>query len=68
MTMITSLLTYLIYKEWVNLSYHNKARGTNPSLIRYANELEYYRLIYTKIQNLAQYGTYIEQLARSFTV
>ena len=68
MTMITSLLAYLIYKEWVNLSLHNKTREITPSFTRYANELEYCRLVYINIQKLSQYNTYIEQLVSSFSV
>ena len=52
---IVSVVVYLIYKEWVNLSLDTKVRQKVPNLLRYINELMYYKMICEKTIVLQDY-------------
>ncbi len=60
--MIISLIAYLIYKEWVNMSLNNKQRQKTPNMMRYACELEYKKQIYCETNVLSIYGNLIDDV------
>ena len=58
--LVTSLITYLIYKEWVNLSINKKKRQVIPNLKRYACDLEYKKQVYSKTNKMSQYENILD--------
>ena len=62
MNFISSIVVYLIYKEWVTLSIDTKKRSENPNMIRYIKELSYYNKICKESISLQKYVRNIEKL------
>ena len=59
---VTSLIVYLIYKEWCNYSMVDNNRPPIPNTIKYIHELEYYRKICEKNKQMAKNSKIIHSL------
>ncbi len=63
---IISVVVYLIYKEWSNLSLVNERRPQTPNIRRYISELEYYRQICEQSDTMKNNTQVIQTLIDGF--
>ncbi len=63
---IISVVVYLIYKEWSNLSLVNERRPQTPNIRRYISELKYYRQICEQSDTMKNNTQVIQTLIDGF--
>ena len=68
LNMLTSLIVYLIYKDWINHSMNNNQRPKTPNIKKYTLELTHYKQIYNASKTLMKYVQYIENIIQAFSL
>ena len=60
--MFISIVVYVIYKEWLALSFENKIRPNIPNMRYFVTEFKWFVKIFEKVNKLNKYTHYIKIL------